>query len=75
MAYSECKCEHFSCEPGLPNGNNRFRFVKENNVICSQIKLDGIEYRGGPTKNDIDHCEMKTRFDYTDKKGFHEKRA
>ena len=77
----KCKCEHFSCDSMVTkindnyeiDKNNRFRFVKEDNCITDRINLDGIEYKGGITENDISNCEIKTRVSYRDKDGFHEK--
>jgi hypothetical protein len=76
----KCKCENFSCDSMITkindnyeiDKNNRFRFVKENNCITDRITLDGIEYKGGITENDISHCEFKHRISYRDKDGFHE---
>ena len=40
MSRSECYCRNYSCESNIKQGN-RFRFEKEDNVICGGSIVDG----------------------------------
>lgn len=69
MAKSECICENFSCESCLDkkgndyviSDNHRFRFVKDNGAITSEIVIDGIIHKSGPFPGDIPSCEIRER--------------